>query len=127
MNQNKLQIDVICDNGYYEESHRFFIPVDRVIEWCDAKYGVRKLNKSVEVSAVAFIDANHAPIETDPDDTEPVPVAKAQSESEASFLAAMRDMGYDEDLDHCETGLFDKEDFDFLSDTDTVDVERGCD
>lgn len=110
---HKLEVNITCSNGYFEERHRYFIPIVKVIDWCDEKYGVRKLNKDIEVVSVSLLDANHTPIEIDVQVSESVSeLSEVSDTSEASaFLAAMRDMGsYDDDLTLSEVGLFDKED-----------------
>ena len=113
---HKLEVNITCSNGYFEERHRYFIPIHKVVDWCDEKYGVRKLNKDIEVVSVSLLDANRNPIESDVQVSEPVSDVSEVSDpsEESAFLAAMQDMGsYDDDLTLSEVGLFDKEDFSY--------------
>lgn len=115
-----LQVCVTCSNGYFDEHHRYFVPIHRVIDWCDDKYGVRKLNKDIEVVGVSLLDANHNLIEIENAREEVSnPIVESSnglevSEKESALIAAMRDIGtYDDDLTLSDSFLFDKEDISF--------------
>ena len=107
-----LQVQITCSNGYFDEQHKYFIPIFRVVDWCDDKYGVRKFNKDIEVVSVSLLDANRNPIEiASPSDASEGIVDTSEvsevAESDRAFLAAMRDIGsYDDDLTLSEVDLF---------------------